>query len=219
MHVIVDVTRTNQQFTLEVFGQVGIFVDVVLKSDVAFSVLDFLDAIVFLAPPAIVDVVLVVAGGRHCYFEKIGVHQHGRRRHESTTGVPKNTHLIDVDVGMAIRQLLGGYFFVFQSVVAQVAVAVIVVPFRTTRMPAAVADGDDDEAQLRLPVGAIHAHREGLVDRFGLRPRVYVLDDGIFEGRVKIKRFVHHAVEVGNAICSFDYKRLGELVACGKKLR
>ncbi len=49
---------------------------------------------------------------------------------------------------MERRQLLDGPLLVGQAVVAEVAVAEVVVPLRARRVAAAVADLDDDEAEL-----------------------------------------------------------------------
>ena len=60
MHVVVDVTRDQHQVALQVLGQFRVLLDVVLEGDLAV-LLDFLDAVVLLAPRVVVDVVLVVA--------------------------------------------------------------------------------------------------------------------------------------------------------------
>ena len=51
--------------------------------------------------------------------------------------------------GCRFGELLDRRLLVGQAVVAQVAVAVVVVPLRAVRVAAAVADLDHDEAELR----------------------------------------------------------------------
>ena len=103
----------------------------------------------FFAPPPVVNVVLVIARLRPRDLEEVGIDEHRRRRHEASARVAPDADTVDVDVGMLVRELLDGGLLVGQAVVAQVAVAVVVVPLRPLRMSAAIADFDDDEAELR----------------------------------------------------------------------
>ena len=81
-------------------------------------------------------------------LKKSGIDEHRRRRHEAAAGVSPDADAIDVDERVALRQLLDRRLLVGEAVVAQVAVAVVVVPLRPLRVAAAVADLDDDEAEL-----------------------------------------------------------------------
>jgi len=78
MHIVVDVAGTDQQAPLEIAGYLGVLFDVVLENDISFVILDFPDPVVPFAPPAVVDVVFVVAGRGYGHLEKVGINQHGR---------------------------------------------------------------------------------------------------------------------------------------------
>ena len=114
--------------------------------------------------------------------------------------------------GVARGELLDRRLLVGQAVVAQVAVAVVVVPLRPLRVAAAVADLDDDEPELRER-DVVAARVEGLGHALGLRPGIDVGDDRILPRRVEVERLVHHAVEIGDAVVGLDRERLGELEA------
>jgi hypothetical protein len=60
VHVVVDVAGDEHQTALEVLREVRVLLDVVLELRRAIRVVDFADAVVFLAPRVVVDVVLVV---------------------------------------------------------------------------------------------------------------------------------------------------------------
>ena len=91
-----------------------------------------------------------------------------------------------------LRQLLDRRLLVGQSVVAQIAVAVVVVPLRPLRVAAAIADLDDDEAELRER-DVVAARVERLGDALGLRARIDERDDRILPRRIEVERLVHHA--------------------------
>ena len=112
---------------------------------------------VALAPPLVVDVVVVVAGGGDAHLEElvVGLAQERRGGHETTTGVAVDAHPFDVDVRMPGGQLLQAGLLVGQAVVAQVEVAVDVVGLRAGRRAAAVAQLNDDEADLRQLLPAV----------------------------------------------------------------
>ena len=49
-----------------------------------------------------------------------------------------DSHAVDVDEGIAGGKLLDGCFLIGQTIVAEIAVAVVVIPFRTVGVSAAV---------------------------------------------------------------------------------
>ena len=115
--------------------------------------------------------------------------------------------------GVACGELLCGDHLVFESVVAQISVAVVVVPLRAVGMTAAVADGNDDETYLRQTVDAVHVEAPRGVDGLGLGAGINIFDYGVSLRRVEVVGLVHHAVEVRNAVGGLDGKGLGKLVA------
>ena len=216
--VVVDVAVHEEQVALEARGYLGVGGDFVGKSGVALLGDDFLDAVVGLAPPAVVDAVIVVAGAGDGGLEEVGILEHGRRGHESAAGMAVYADAGDVDVGMAGGQLLDGPLVVGEGIVAHVAVAVVMIPFGAGGVSAALSHGDDDESGLGETVRA-HAHAgEGIGDGLHLRSRVHVVDDGVRLGGVEVERFVHHAVEVGDPVGGLHCERLGEAVSGGEEL-
>ena len=117
-------------------------------------------------------------------LEEVGIHEHRRRRHEAAARVAPDPDFVDVDERVAGGELLDGGLLVREAVVAQVAVAVVVVPLRPLRMAAAVADLDDDEPELRER-DVVAARIEVLRHAFGLRTRIDVGDDRYFFARSK----------------------------------
>ncbi|OAV72053.1 hypothetical protein Barb7_03141 [Bacteroidales bacterium Barb7] len=80
---------------------------------------------------------------------------------------------------MAVAELFDGGFMVGKRIVAQVAVAVVVIPFGAARMPAAMSDTDNDKAGLRQAVGARAWRDIAEEGAFLLRAGIDVVDDGI----------------------------------------
>src|SRR5262245_1271187 len=115
---------------------------------------------------------------------------------------------VNVYERMAAGQLLDGGLLVGHPVSAQVAAAVVVVPNRPLRIAAAIADLDNNEAEL-VESDPVIARRERLGHALGLRAGVDEGDDGILPVRVEIERLVHHAVKIGNAVVGFDLEWFG----------
>ncbi len=85
--VVVHVAVHQQQVPFQARGQLGVGRYLVDERGVAVLVDLLLDAVVLLAPPAVVDAVVVVAGARYGRLEEVGVLQDGCRRHETTGSV------------------------------------------------------------------------------------------------------------------------------------
>ena len=90
-----------------------------------------------------------------------------------------DAHAVQVYVLMPHSELLDGVFLVFQSVVTEVAIAVVVIPLGAVGMTAAVAHGDDDHAELGEAVGPGHAAGPGDVVGLHLRTRIHVVRKGV----------------------------------------
>ena len=101
---------------------------------------------VFFTPPAVVYVVFVVTGARYGRFEEVGVGEYRGCRHEATARVAVDSHARYVHVGTAHGELFGHVFLVGQSVVAQVSVAVGVIPLGAVGVAAAVTHGHHYES-------------------------------------------------------------------------
>ena len=85
MHVIIHIAMDEEQVTLEVLGELLIGWHMSIEGDVAILVGLLGHAMVLLTPPAVVDVVVMIAGARDSHLEEIRIDKHGSCRHEATT--------------------------------------------------------------------------------------------------------------------------------------
>ena len=84
VNVLVDIAVNEEEVTLEALCEFVVSRDVVLEDGLAI-LLNLADTVVLLAPPTVVDVVIVVTGARYRNIEEVGVHQYCGSRHEATT--------------------------------------------------------------------------------------------------------------------------------------
>ena len=175
---------------------------------------DFLQAVIRLGPVVVVNVVVVVAGAGDGGFEElvVGLLEHGRAGHEAAAGVAVDADAVDVDPGVPAGEGLDGRLLIDEAVVAEVEVAEAVIGFAALGAAAAVADLDDDEAELRQLLIS-RPRGEGVAHPFLLRAGVDVDDDRILLGRVEIERPPHVAVEIGHAVAGFDVETLRQFPA------
>ena len=217
MNVIVNVACTDQQSSLQVFGKLGILLNAVFKSSVAFFTYLFLNPMVFLAPPAVVYIVLMISGWRYGNLEEIRINQHSRCWHESTTRMTKNAYLIDIYKIIPFCQLFQSCFFILQTIVSQIIVSIVVVPFWPGRVSTTVPNGNYNKTKLCQAIDPVHSCWEGFVNGLGLRTRVNIGYYGITPGWIKIKWFVHHPVNVCNAVTCLYFIWFGKFVTCFKQ--
>ena len=212
MNIVVHIARAEQQMALQIPCQLRIGLDVVNEGRV--PVLDFLlYAVMLLAPPSVVDAVVVVAGAGNRCLEEIRIGQYRGRGHEASAGMPVDAHPVEVNPGIPGPELLDCIFLVLQTIVAEIAVAIVVIPFRPVRMASAVAHGDHDEAELGQPVRA--GHSAAPLDGVGLhlRPRIHVVAYRIHLCRIEIVRLVNGSVQVCYTVGGLDREPLRELVS------
>ena len=210
--VVVDVAVHQHQMAFQVGGDLRIGLDAVDEGRVAL--VDLLqDTVMLLAPPAVVDAVVVVAGAGDSRLEEIRIFQNGRRAHESAARMAVDAYPVKIDERMSRTELLDGIFLILKTIVAQVAVAVVVVPLRAVRVSAAVADRDHDHSDLGEPVGAGEALAPGDVVRLHLRTRINIVADRIDLCGVEVVRLVHRSVEVGDTVGGLHLESFRELVA------
>ena len=169
---------------------------------------------VTLGPGVVVDVVVVVAGARDADLEEVvvGLAKQRGRGHEAAAGVPIDADAVEVDEGVPCPKLLQGRLLVSEGVVAEVEVAVAVVGLRALRRSAAVADLDDDEAEVRQGLLASE-DGEGVAHPFRLGARVDVGDDRVPVRRVEVEGFPEIPEEVRDSIHGLDHEGLGHLPA------
>ena len=124
-----------------------------------------------------------------------------------------DAHLVDVDEAIAVSQLFDGIFVVGERIVAQVAVAVVVVPLAARRMTATLTHADHYESCLSQTVGARCHASERIIGCLDLWSWIDIVDDRIDLGRIEVEWLVHGAPEVGDAIGCLDLEYLRELIS------
>ena len=82
MHIVVDITVHEHEVALQVGGNLRIGLDGIYEGCVACLDLLF-DSVMLFAPPAVVDVVVMVARARNGCLEEVRVLEHGSCGHES----------------------------------------------------------------------------------------------------------------------------------------
>ena len=157
MHIVVDVPVHEEKVPLEVAGDFRIGVYVIDKCRVPLFCYLFEYAVVLLAPPAVVDAVVMVSCAGYGSGVEVRIFQDGCSGHESSSGMPVYPDLGAVNPRILCGKPLHGSLLVFKPVVAEIAIAVVVIPFGPVRMSSAVAHGNYYEAHLCQPVRAGHS--------------------------------------------------------------
>lgn len=94
--VVVDVTVHEHQVTFQIAGDLRIGLDAIDERGVPLVNL-LKDSVMLLAPPAVVDAVVVVAGAGDRHLEEVWIFQDRRRAHKSAAGMPVDAHPVKVD--------------------------------------------------------------------------------------------------------------------------
>ena len=128
-----------------------------------------------------------------------------------------DAHAVAIYVRILAGKLLDCVFLVFQTVIAHIAVAVVMIPLGPVRMASAVTHGDYYEAYLREALQAQEAAAPGDVVSLYLRAGIYVINYRISLCGIKVEGFVHGAVKVCDAVGGLNLEALGELVASCQK--
>ena len=203
---------------LEVAGDFRIGVYVIDKCRVPLFCYLFEYAVVLLAPPAVVDAVVMVSCAGYGSGVEVRIFQDGCSGHESSSGMPVYPDLGAVNPRILCSKPLHGSLLVFKPVVAEIAIAVVVIPFGPVRMSSAVAHGNYYEAHLCQPVRAGHSCAPGYVVRLHLRSRIYIFYYRINLCGVEVKWLVHHAVKVSDAVGGLHRESFRKPVARLEKL-
>src|SRR4051812_13176848 len=95
----------EHQPAFEVLGKVWVLINVVSEGGIVLVADDFLYTMVLLAPPPVVDAVVVVASVAHGHFEEIWINQHGCSAHEAAAAMAMDAHFADINVWEAVCQL------------------------------------------------------------------------------------------------------------------
>ena len=120
--------------------------------------------------------------------------------------------------GIASGELLDRRHMIGQTVVAHVAIVAVVECLGAERRAHRV-ELDDEEPKLgEGGVRAADRRRERPVaDRTGLRPGIDVVDDRIAPAAVDLRRAVHQAIEIGDAVARLDGERNWKAPAEGEQ--
>ena len=118
---------------------------------------------------------------------------------------------------MTGADLLDGIFLILQTVVAKVAVAVVMVPLRAVRVTSTVANGNDYDSKLCQAVNPREILAPGDVVGLDLGTGINIVADRVDLGRVEVIGLVHGSVEVGNSVGGLDLEALWELVTSFKE--
>ena len=124
-----------------------------------------------------------------------------------------DTYSAEVNPWILRSELLDCIFLVLETVVAEVAVAVVVIPLRPVRMAAPIADCYDDEAKLGKTVCSGESPAPADVVGLDLRARVNVITYRIDLCGVEVEWLVDCSVKVGNAVGSLHRETLREFVS------
>ena len=93
--VVVDVPVYKHQVAFQIGCNLRIGLDAVDERGVTLVYL-LQDSVMLLAPPTVVDAVVVVSGAGDCYLEEVRIFQNRGSAHESATGMPVDTHPVKV---------------------------------------------------------------------------------------------------------------------------
>ena len=97
MDIVVDVTMYEHQMTFQPTCDLFVRLDVVDESRITLFADHFLHAMMRLAPPTVIDTVIMVSGTRDGCLEEVGILQYSSRRHETSTRMAVDTDTVDVD--------------------------------------------------------------------------------------------------------------------------
>ena len=151
-------------------------------------------ALPLLGPIIFIDAVVVIAGFGDSHLEDVGVTEHGVGCGVAAAGMAVDAGAVDIDPGVALRELLHARDLVRKGVVAHVAEVGFVELLGAPRSAHAI-DLYHDEAQLgeRLAIAA-RGREVAAADAAGLRTGVDMIDDRILLCRVEISGLEEQAV-------------------------
>ena len=97
MDIVVDVTMYEHQMTFQPTCDLFVRLDVVDESRIPLFADHFLHTMMRLAPPTVIDAVIMVSGTRDGCLEEVGILQYSSRRHKAATRMAVDTDTVDVD--------------------------------------------------------------------------------------------------------------------------
>ena len=169
-------------------------------------------------PPTVIDIIIMISGTRNSHFEEIRVLAHSRRTHKSTSRMSMNTNLIYIYKMMTLRQLLDSIFMIGQRIITHISISIIMIPFRAARVPATLSYRNNNKSGLCQTVGTGTHTGKRIINTFHLWPRINIIHNRINLSWVKIKRFIHHTIQICHTISRLYFKYFRKFITGSKKL-
>ena len=163
-------------------------------------------------PPAVVDTVIVITGTRNCSLIEIRILADCCCRHKATSRVSVDSHTRNINKRITVGKLLYCCLMVGQRIVPHISISVIMVPFGTAGVATSLPHRNDDKSGLCQTVCPDTHASERIIHCLYLRSRIHIINNGIYLGRIKIKRLVHHPIQISHAVGGFHLERFREFV-------
>ena len=188
--------------------------DANIERDISHIIRDLLYSMVFLSPPPVINVIVMIAGTRYRHLKEIRIKQHSRCRHETATGVSVYADPVDIHEFITSAQLLDSHFMIRHRIITQISISIIMIPLGATGMPSPMSHAHHDKSGLRQTIRT-RIHRDVAKESsLLLRSGVYIVNDRIYFRGIKIKRLIHDTIQIGHPIGRLYRKRLREFITC-----
>ena len=168
----------------------------------------FLHAIMNLDPSFIIHVIIMITSRRNSCRIKIRIRTNGCSCHKTSPGVTINTNFLPVNKRITISQLLYHVLIVSQRIIPLIAIPESMIIFASHGRTSPVSHGDNNKT--KLCQSGIQLVIDGKTCRDILEKwsGIHAGNNRIQFCRIKIRRFPHHPVQIGNPISSFHRKTL-----------
>ena len=164
------------------------------------------------APPTVVDTVIMITCTRNCSLIEIRILADCCCRHKATSRMSVDSHTRNINKSITVGKLLYCCLMVGQRIIPHISISVIMVPFGAAGMPTSLSYRNHDKSGLCQTVCPDTHASERTIHRFYLRPRIHIINNGIYLGRIKVKRFVHHSIQISHTVGRFYLERFREFV-------
>ena len=134
MDIIIDITMYKHQMTFQLLNNFGIRSYFINKSSISFFRNDLFHAMMCLAPPTVINPVVVVPGTGYRSFIKIGILTNCSCRHKATSRMTVYADSVDIYKLMAGSQLFDSHLMIGQRIITHIPITIIMIPFGAGRM-------------------------------------------------------------------------------------
>src|SRR4051812_45979699 len=128
-----------------------------------------------------------------------------------------NAYPIDINKRVPVCKLFNCCLFIRKTIIPQVSISVIMIPFRTVWISATIPYRNNNNSYLGNTVSTRVGSGERFIYCLGLRTGIYISNDRIFFGAVEVVRLIHNTIQVGYSIIRFYLNYLRELISGRKK--